>query len=199
MKGIRIARLLLAAGMCAVLLAACGTSEEIVLFDDVTSKAADGSSHEAEIEKNEQQEDSVFEIEPELPAEEQEQSMLTREDVWGKYDLETLLDDWEKKIQDTVGESEFTPKLCDALEQEAQSTEPADVSVEENVAVFSVKTTREEADAHWDVTLAGGEYVTWLLYEMYENGVLYPCVQIVCTDQNGGSNSQMWRLPDDFA
>ena len=186
MKGIRIARLLLAAGMCAVLLAACGTSEEIVLFDDVTSKAADGSSHEAKIEKNEQQEDSVFEIEPELPAEEQEQSMLTREDVWGKFDLETLLDDWEKKIQYTVCESEFTPNLCDA-------------PVEENVAVFSVKTTREEADAHWDVTLAGGEYVTWLLYEMYENGVLYPCVQIVCTDQNGGSNSQMWRLPDDFA
>lgn len=99
MKGIRIARLLLAAGMCAVLLAACGTSEEIVLFDDVTSKAADGSSHEAKIEKNEQQEDSVFEIEPELPAEEQEQSMLTREDVWGNTILRRCLTTGRKRYR----------------------------------------------------------------------------------------------------
>lgn len=99
-------------------------------------------------------------------------------------------------MTETAAASEFTPKICEDLEKQAQSTEPADVSVEENVITFSVKTTREDSDVRTDVTLAGGEYVTWLLYEMRENGVLYPYVTIVCTCPDGELFSQTWGLPD---
>lgn len=195
MKGMRIRCLLLAAGLCASLFAGCNRSDEIRLFDD--SPVLDGVFvHDSETEQRESSETETAEITPESSAQNPEQSMITREDVWGKYDLETLFAIWEQKMTETAAASEFTPKICEDLEKQAQSTEPADVSVEENVITFSVKTTREDSDVRTDVTLAGGEYVLRLLYEMRENGVLYPYVTIVCTCPDGELFSQTWGLPD---
>lgn len=196
MKGIRIGRLMLAAGICAGLLAGCNRSDEIRLFDD-SPVLDEAFVHDSETEQRESSETETVEITPESSVQNPEQSMITREDVWGKYDLETLLADWEQKIKETAAASEFTSKICEDLEKEAQSTEPANVSVEENVITFSVKTTREDSDVRTDVTLAGGEYVLRLLYEMRKNGVLYPYVTIVCTCPDGELFSQTWGLPDE--
>lgn len=101
---------------------------------------------------------------------------------------EELVADWEQTMQKAAEEEALVQTICETLEKEAESTESVNVSVDGNVLIFSVKTTRTDAEAYNDIFDVCGEDIQTLLSNIQQKGVDYPCVQIQCTNQSGSAS-----------
>ena len=98
-----------------------------------------------------------------------------------------LVSDWTQTMQKAVEQEALVQTICETLEKEAESTEPVNVSVDENILIFSVKTTRTDEEAYNDIFDVCGKEIQTLLSNIRQKGVDYPCAQIQCTDKNGSA------------
>ena len=100
---------------------------------------------------------------------------------------EELVADWEQTMQKAVEQEPLVQTICETLQEEAESTEPVNVSVDGNVLLFTVKTTRTDEAAYNDIFDVCGEEIHTLLLQIQQKGVDYPCAQIQCSDKSGSA------------
>ena len=94
---------------------------------------------------------------------------------------------WEEKNEEIIKTDPLVEEISQMLIEESQSTEPVDVSAEENLIRFTVKSESEAIDLLQQMAEKTNGKIDRLLAHMKESGIEYPNIEIVWKRATGMS------------
>lgn len=98
-----------------------------------------------------------------------------------------MLAEWEEKNEEIIKTDPLVEEISQMLIEESQSTEPVDVSAEENLIRFTVKSESEAIDLLQRMAEKTNGKIDRLLAHMKESGIEYPNIEIVWKRATGMS------------
>ncbi len=86
---------------------------------------------------------------------------------------------WEETNEEIIKTDPLVEEISQMLIEESQSTEPVDISVDENLIRFTVKSESEDQGLLQRMVEKTNKRIDILIVHMQERGVGYPSVEIV--------------------